>query len=90
MGSYKYGYGVPLRVPLKGSIRFLVFRVQGLGVVISMVISPLLWVITVITIVTLLITRLITTHEPPSRQAARAAAAMRWLRGAFCWWGLRV
>ena len=26
MGSYKWGYGVPLRVPLKGSIGFLGFR----------------------------------------------------------------
>ena len=36
----------------------------GSGVVISRVISPLIWVISK---VTLLITRLITTHEPPSR-----------------------
>ena len=36
----------------------------GSWVVISRVISPLIWVIT---IVTLLITPLITTHEPPSR-----------------------
>ena len=36
----------------------------GSWVVISGVISPLIWVIT---IVTLLITPLITTHEPPSR-----------------------
>ena len=35
----------------------------GSGVVISRVISPLIWVIS---IVTLLITLLITTHEPPS------------------------
>ena len=35
----------------------------GSGVVISMVISPLIWVIA---IVTLLITPLKTTHEPPS------------------------
>ena len=35
----------------------------GSWAVISMVISPLIWVIT---IVTLLITPLITTHEPPS------------------------
>ena len=26
MGSYKWGYGVPLRVPLKGSIGLLGFR----------------------------------------------------------------
>ena len=38
----------------------------GSWVVISRVISPL---ILVITIVTLLITPLITTHEPPSREA---------------------
>ena len=37
---------------------------RGSWVVISGVISPLIWVIT---IVTLLITPLITTHEPPSR-----------------------
>ena len=36
----------------------------GSGVVMSRVISPLIWVIS---IVTLLITLLITTHEPPSR-----------------------
>ena len=36
----------------------------GSGVVISRVISPLIWVIS---IVTLLIILLITTHEPPSR-----------------------
>ena len=36
----------------------------GSWVVISGVISPLIWVIS---IVTLLITPLITTHEPPSR-----------------------
>ena len=36
----------------------------GSGVVISRVISPLVWVIS---IVTLLITLLITTHEPPSK-----------------------
>ena len=36
----------------------------GSGVVISSVISPLIWVIS---IVTLLITLLVTTHEPPSR-----------------------
>ena len=35
-------------------------------VVISGVISPLFWVITV-TVVILFLTRLITTHEPPSR-----------------------
>ena len=40
------------------------FRVQGSWVVLSMAISPLIWVIS---IVTLLITQLITTHEPPSR-----------------------
>ena len=31
------------------------------------VVSPLIWAITVITIVTLIITPLITTHGPPSR-----------------------
>ena len=35
-----------------------------MGIVISGVISPVIWVIS---IVTLLITLLITTHEPPSR-----------------------
>ena len=38
------GYGVPLRVPLKGSIGLLVFRV------ISGVIRPLIWVITKVTL----------------------------------------
>ena len=33
MGSYEYGYGVPLKVPVKGSIGLLGFRV--LGVVMS-------------------------------------------------------
>ena len=64
MGSYKWGYGVPLRFPLKGSIGF--FRVEGLGVVISGVISPLIWVISV---VILLITLLIATHEPLQLEA---------------------
>ena len=50
MGSYKFKWGYG--VPL--------------GVVISMVISPLIWRKTV---VTLLITPLIPTHEPPSRAA---------------------
>ena len=59
---------VPLRVPLKGSIGILErYRVSGLlggsGVVISGIRSPLIWVITM---VTLLITLLITTPEPPS------------------------
>ena len=33
MGSYKWGYGVPLRFPLKGSIGLLGFRgsYKGLG-----------------------------------------------------------
>ena len=53
MGSYKWGYRVPLRV-LWRSIGLRVWRV-----VIAGVISPLIWVIT---IVTLLITPLIPTH----------------------------
>ena len=73
MKVFAMGFGsthrIPLRVPLKGSIGILErYRVSGLlggsGVVISGVISPLIWVIS---IVTLLITLLITTHEPPSR-----------------------
>ena len=48
-----WGGGLPLRDLLGGS-----------WVVISGVTSPLIWVVT---IVTLLITLLITTHEPPSR-----------------------
>ena len=53
------GYGVPLRVPLKGSIGFLGFRVHG--VVIDGVISR-------VTIhIRGLLTPLITTNEPPSR-----------------------
>ena len=47
------------------------FRVYGLlggsWVVVSGVISPLIWGISFICIVTLLITLLITAHEPPSR-----------------------
>ena len=42
-----------------------VFHTGGSWVVISGVISPRIWVIT---IVTLLITLLITTHEPPSKE----------------------
>ena len=38
-------------------------EVRGVGVVVRRVISPLIWVII---IVTLLITPLMTTHEPPS------------------------
>ena len=48
--------------------RGLGFTVQGLlgssWVVISMVISPLIWLMTILT---LLVTPLITTHVPPSR-----------------------
>ena len=44
MGSYKWGCGVPFRVPSKGSIG--VFR--GSGVVISGVVSLLIWVITMV------------------------------------------
>ena len=46
----------------------------GSGVVISRVISPLIWVIS-ISIVTLLITLLIITHEPPSRDTRLQAGA---------------
>ena len=49
------------------------FEVVGLlggsWVVISGVTSPLIWFITILTL--LLITPLITTHEPPSRQGFR-------------------
>ena len=57
---------VPLRVPLKGSKGFyksIGFR-GGSWVVTSGGISPL---IRVISVVTLVITLLITTHEPPSK-----------------------
>ena len=57
MGSYKWGYKSPNRGSFKGFCRDL-----GFSVVISGVISPLIWVEV---IVTLLITLLITTHEPP-------------------------
>ena len=50
--------GLPLRDPLKGSIGF-----WGLGVVISRVVSPLIWVLNVLT---LLKAPLIATQEPPS------------------------
>ena len=43
----------------------------GSGVVISRVISPLIWVIS-ISMATLLITLLIATHEPPSGEALLA------------------
>ena len=61
-------YLVPLRVPLKRSLGILQgYRVQGftwrfMGSY-KWVLSPLIWVIS---IVTLLITPLISTHEPPS------------------------
>ena len=51
MGSHKWGYRVPLRVPLSD---------LGFRVVISEVINPIIWVITIVTL-------LITNHEPPSR-----------------------
>ena len=54
----------PLRVPFKGSI--------GLLRVVSRVRSPLIWGITV----TLLITPLITTHDPPSRAHGRTDFAV--------------
>ena len=44
----------------------------GSWVVIGRVISPLIWVIT---IVALLITPLITTHEPPSRYAGKVSVS---------------
>ena len=50
---------------LKTLIKDLVALLGGSGVVISGVRSPLIWVITM---VTLLITLLITTPEPPSRR----------------------
>ena len=40
----------------------------GSWVVISGVIRPLIWVISIVSIVTLPITLLLTTHEPPSRK----------------------
>ena len=46
----------------------------GSGVVISRVISPLIWVIS---IVTLLISLLITTHEPPSKNASSSKLKVR-------------
>ena len=47
MGSHKWGYRVPLSD-------------LGFRVVISEVINPIIWVITIVTL-------LITNHEPPSR-----------------------
>ena len=62
MGSYKSGYKYGY---FKGSAGF---RISGLGfrVVISPVISPLIWVITLLA---LLMKPLTTTHEPPSTQS---------------------
>ena len=57
-GSYQWGYKGSFRGPFKGLYRDLGFRV-----VISGVIGPLTWVITIVTL-------LITTHEPPSRAYA--------------------
>ena len=59
-GSYKWGLWGSFKGSFKGLYR--VSRISGLGVVISGVISPLTWVII---IVALLITPLITSHEPP-------------------------
>ena len=60
LGSYKGSF----KGPSKRFYRdFLGFRGLGVGAVISGVISPLLWIVS---IVTLLISLLITTHEPPS------------------------
>ena len=57
----------------------LEFPLGGSCLVISGVIIPLIWVIT---IVTLLITPLITTHEPPSRYAGRTKPDVQgWLPG---------
>ena len=52
------------------------FILGGSWVVISRVISPL---IGVITIVILLITSLITTHEPPSRGCLRFQGGVLWI-----------
>ena len=52
----------PLVEPFKGTL------LGGSWVVISRVISPLIWVIS---IVTLLLTLLITTHEPPSKRRSK-------------------
>ena len=58
MGSYKWGYRVPLRV-LWGSIRFRVWRVVISGVTSRITI--------IITHLRGHVTPLITTHEPPSK-----------------------
>ena len=63
MGSDKWGYGVPLKAPLKSKGFYRACRVQGLGVVISGVISRGTIVITHIRV---LISPLIVTHEPAS------------------------
>ena len=55
---------------LQGGFAFLSV-LGGSWVVISIAISPLMWVIT---IVILLITPLITTHEPPSSMAQQLVA----------------
>ena len=43
MGSYKWSHGVPLRVPLKGSVGILGFRGRG-------VISPLTWIMIMVSL----------------------------------------
>ena len=70
-GSWVVISEVISRVPLKGSI-----GLEGLGfrVVISRVISPL---IRVVSITTLVITPLITTHEPPSTECFASRRSRR-------------
>ena len=63
-GSWVVISGVPFKGPFNGFCRDLGLRVSGFRVVISGVISPLIWVIS---IVTLGITLLTTTHGPPSK-----------------------
>ena len=80
--------GEPVVVLLRLCLGGLQTVLGGSWVVISGVLSPLIWVIT---IVTLLITPLITTHEPPSSaypgisQPCRGRSRHFWLELVIAW-----
>ena len=70
MGSYRWGYGSP-NMGYKYSYHTLLNHMGLLGgswVVVNGVISPLTWVVSIVTLLRiLLVTLLITTHEPGCR-----------------------